>query len=175
MKRLIPLPILFVLFLTACSNYTVDVAIDNPTSEPIVVTIDSLAVEVPARQVVWVEMGEGERKITLPDNETITENFQDAIYMLNPTKSSYLLTEQFYGPSYMEDTYRHLLPNKEINFLGMPMEGNFDKVDAVVNRVTWDYGPRESTPNMIETEENYEVILKLYDVQELMDEQSSTY
>ena len=169
MKKILFLATLAITFFTSCSNYDVDVAIDNPTQEDIIVKIDTLAVEVPARQVVWVEMGKGQRTITLPDGEEMTENFSESVYMLNPTRAEYLLTEEYYGPPAMEESYPNVLPNKEISIMGMPLEGNFDKIDAVVNKVRWDYGPRESTPNMIETDGTYEVMLKLYDMQELME------
>ena len=51
----------------------------------------------------------------------------------------------------------------------MPLDGNFDVVKDLINPISWDYGPREVLPEMIEMEGDYEVLLKLYDVNEFSD------
>ena len=157
------------LALYSCGSGSVDLAIDNPTDHSIIVKVDTLSVEVPAKEVVWVEMGKGEHQITLEDDTKTKYNFTEAAYLLNPTKNEYLKTEEFYGSEIYQKSFAHQLPNKAIEFYGMPLEGNFDVVKELINPISWDYGPREVLPEMIEMEEQYEVLIKLYDFNEFVD------
>ncbi len=153
----------------SCGNQ-VDLAIDNPTEFPVEVTVDTLRVEVPAKEVVWVEMGKGEHKITLANDSVVSFNFTERMYMVNPTLTEYLVTEQYYGSAAYQNTYTGLLPNKKVTFLGNEFEGRYQVIGDVINKVTWDYGPRESLPEMVEVDEGeaYTVLLKLSDPYELM-------
>lgn len=162
------------IFLLSCSS-NVDLAIDNPTDQSIIVKVDTLTVEIPAKEVVWVEMGEGEHSITLEDNSVTKYNFTESTYFVNPTKSEYLKSEEFYGNPVYQNNYAHAIPNKKVTFYGIEMEGNFDVVKELINPVTWDYGPRETLPEMLEmdAEDQYEIITKLYDFKELIDTMSS--
>ena len=161
----------FSIALFSCSS-NVDLAIDNPTEFPVEVTIDTLRVEVPAKQVVWVEMGKGEHKVTLANDSIISFNFTDDLYMLNPTQTKYLVSEQYYGPPAFQASYNHVLPNKTIEFLGTEIEGNYKTISDVINKVSWDYGPRESLPEMIQvdSDEMYTVLLKVSDPYEIMEQ-----
>lgn len=154
------------LTLLSCSDNLVDLAIDNPTDMSIIVKIDTLTVEIPANEVVWVEMGKGEHTVTLEDDSKTVFNFTEKAYMLNPTISQYLKFEEFYGSALYENSYSHRIPSQSVEFYGMPLEGNYDVVKDLINPITWDYGPREVLPEMVETEENYEVLIKLMDINE---------
>lgn len=168
MKNLIIL--FFAIFSLASCTSNVDVAIDNPTENSIIIKIDSLVVEVPAQQVAWVEMGKGQHTITLENGTSEKFDFQDPAYFLNPTYSEYLLMDEFYGPEYLQNSAPSTIPKKTITFLGMEMEGNFDVVKKLINTIKWDYGPREQFPEMIEVEEgeNYTMLTKLYDAPEVI-------
>jgi hypothetical protein len=156
--------------MTACSS-TVDLAIDNPTSETITCHIDSLYVEVPPKEVVWVEMGKGDHTITLANDSIINMNFTESVYMVNPSLSQYLMYEEIYG----NVPYPSSLPMKNVEFLGMEMDGNYDVIENVVNKVLWDYGPRESLPEMLEIEEgDRPAVLKLMDVNDFIDQVSQS-
>lgn len=156
------------LALFSCSSNNVDLAIDNPTDMSIIVKVDTLTVEIPANEVVWVEMGKGEHTITLEDGSVTKFNFTEAAYMLNPTKSEYLKFEEFFGSAAYQNMYTHRIPSQTVNFYGMELEGNYEVIKDLINPITWEYGPREELPSMIETEENYEVMLKLMDVNEFI-------
>lgn len=160
--------------LVSCSS-NVDLAIDNPTSEAIEVAIDSLVVEVPPREVVWVEMGKGEHQITLSNDSTVTYNFQQAMYMLNPSLTEYLKYEQLYGDEIFGKMHVSSIPDTTIIYLGMEIEGNYAIVKDLVNPISWDYGPRESLPEMVEMDasERYTTLIKLADPIELINEVSS--
>ena len=173
MKNLIPVLLLSVL-LTSCGGNLVDVAIDNPTEEAIVVTIDSLVVEVPGHEVVWVEMGRGEHKVILENDSTVIFNFTGDAYMLNPSLTSYLKYEEVYGAD-MAASIANILPSKTVNYLGLELEGNFDVVNELITPVTWDYGPREELPEMVEvdSDENYASLVKLMDPMEFINKMTS--
>ena len=155
--------------LHSCGSGSVDLAIDNPSEQSVIVKVDTLSVEIPAKEVVWVEMGKGEHQITLEDDSKTKFNFTEDAYMLNPTKNQYLKTEEFYGSQAFQNSFAHQLPKKSIEYYGMPLDGNFDVVKDLINPISWDYGPREVLPEMIEMEGDYEVLLKLYDVNEFSD------
>ncbi len=155
--------------LTSCSS-NVDLAIDNPGDFPLIVTIDTLTVEVPPREVVWVEMGQGSHTVTLENDSTVTYNFTERMYMLNPTMSEYLKSEEFYGSDMSESQAAHVIPHQTVTFLGMPLEGNFDVIRELINPITWDCGPREELPEMVEmdADESYVVLTKIYDQTEFI-------
>lgn len=168
MKKIVVLTILaFSLF--SCSS-NVDLAIDNPTDTPVIIKIDTLTVEIPARQVVWVEMGKGEHQITLENDSVVKFNFQNSLYMINPTLSEYLKYEEFYGDAMSQMMYKSSIPLQNVNFLGTEFEGNFEVVKGLITPVTWDCGPREALPEMVEVEEgdNYTTLTKLCDVREFI-------
>ena len=175
MNRLVSFALLGVL-LGACSN-NVDLAIDNPTEFSVEVSVDTLRVEVPPKQVVWVEMGKGEHQITLQNDSVIKYDFQDRLYMINPTLSEYFLNEQYYGSPAYQDSYVSILPSKKITLLGQEMEGNFDVIKDVINKVNWDYGPRETLPEMVQvdSDEQYTLLLKLTDVYEIISSMQTAY
>lgn len=155
------------IILVSCSN-NVDLAIDNPTDRIVSLYVDSLYVEVPAKEVVWVEMGKGQHSLTLENDSLINYNFTESVYMVNPANASYFMYEELYGnPSLIAGISP--IPNQKINYLGMELEGNYAVVDEVINKVTWDYGPRESAPEMIEIEEgDRPSIIKLMDPYEFI-------
>ncbi|QLG46450.1 hypothetical protein [Costertonia aggregata] len=165
---------LFVLFLVvvSCGN-SVDLAIDNPTDRPIQLKVDSLEVEIPAKEVVWVEMGKGQHQITLQNDSIVNFDFNQSVYMVNPTLSEYLLTEEYYGSNAYYQTYEltAAMRKKSVTYLGIEFEGNYDVVKALINPVTWDYGPRETLPEVVQVEEgdNYTVLKKLLGPQEFID------
>lgn len=168
MKKLIFIALL-TLTLGSCSS-NVDLAIDNPSSEAIVVKIDTLLVEVPAKEVVWVEMGKGEHQVTLDNDSIVKFDFQQQAYMLNPTLSEYIMMEEYYGSPAYQNLAASTIPKKKVTFLGIELEGNYEVVKNLINPVKWEYGPREALPEMIEVEEgdNYTLITKLYDTMEIL-------
>lgn len=176
MKRFLLLSIFATLLFTSCSD-NVDLAIDNPTEFSIEVVVDTLRVVVPPKEVVWVEMGKGEHQLTLENDSIIKYNFTESVYMINPSLSEYLLSDEYYGPEMFQDNYAATLPNKEVTFLGIPMEGNYDVINDVINKVTWDYGPREALPEMVEVDadESYTSLVKAYDSVEFMELMMSSY
>ncbi|WP_179006649.1 hypothetical protein [Winogradskyella forsetii] len=175
MKNLVLLSILTIVFLTSCSD-EVHLAIDNPTEFSIVVVIDTLKYTVPPKDVVRLEIPKGEHQITLENDSIIKHNFIHKAYMINPSFSEYLLSYEYYGPKRFQDTYTSKLTNKEVRFIGITLEGNYDIFSDVINKVTWDYGPREPLPKKVEIDEgkSYTSILKVYDSNEFMELMMST-
>jgi len=169
MKKLFIFSILSLVFFSSCSN-TVDLAIDNPTKFDVEITVDTLRVIVPSKDVVWVEMGLGEHQLTLENDSIIKYNFTEPVYMINASLSEYLVTS-------FQNTYDAAQPNNEVTFLGIPMEGNYSVLKDVINKVTWDYGPREDLPEMVEvdSDEMYTSLIKVYDPREFMDLMQSAY
>jgi hypothetical protein len=162
--------ILFLICVSYSCSSKVNLAIDNPTNESVLVSVDSLLVEVPSRQVVWVEMGKGEHQIKLENDSVIKFNFTEEIYMVNPTLTRYLMYEEFYGNPMYQKLYNSSISSKTLNYLGMEIEGNYEVVEDVINRVRWDYGPRETLPEtvLIEEGEPYTTLIKLTDPIELL-------
>ena len=168
MKNLLLASVALLLF-TACGN-NVDVAVDNPTSTPIMVTIDTLTFEVPAEEVVWVEMGKGSHTVKLEGQDDVAFDFSQSAYMLNPTMSEYLVVKEFYGDqaSYANYELASSINKKTVNFMGMELEGDYSVVNQLVNPVTWEIGPRESLPEVVEVEagQSYTTVSKLMSGQE---------
>ncbi len=160
---------LTVLFASCSSN--VDLAIDNPTSNSIIIKVDSLTVEIPANEVVWVEMGKGEHTITLENDSVIKFNFQEKRYFINPTLSEYLMMEEVYGSESLAMLHNYRLPNKAITYLGIEIDGHYDVIRDVINPISWEYGPREALPGMIEIESGSSTssLIKLYDIGEVIE------
>ncbi len=167
MKNLFAL-LLSVVLISSCGPSLVDLAIDNPTSTAVVLMVDSLEVEVPPKEVVWVEMGKGDHTIKLPTDSLVTFNFTEKMYMVNPTQSQYLKYEEIYGDNPML-ALGGPISKKKVTYLGMELEGNYDVVDQVVNKISWDYGPRENLPEMIEIEAgDRPALIKLMDPYEFI-------
>jgi len=165
------------LLMSSCGSGLISVAIDNPTDEYVVVTIDTLTVEVPPYEVAWVDMGKGEHTVNFMNDSTVTYDFQQELYMLNPTLSEYLLYEEVYGSGNMAFTPTSGMPTKTVTFLGMEIEGQYDVVNGLISPVRWEYGPRESTPEMIEmdADESYAFVTKLADANEVIAQMMSGY
>ncbi len=176
MKKLFILSILFLTVFSSCSS-KVDLAIDNPTDVSVEIVVDTLRVLVPPKDVVWVEMGPGEHQLTLENDSIIKYNFTESVYMINPSLSEYLVADEYYGPPAFQNSYASTLPNKVVTFLGMEIEGNYDVLTNVINKVTWDYGPRETLPEMVEVDadESYTTLVKVYDPAEFMSLMLSSY
>jgi len=154
---------------TACSS-TVDLAIDNPTSQTVSCYVDSLYVEVPPSEVVWVEMGRGKHSITLDNDSVISMDFNNRVYMVNPSLSQYLMYEEIYGNAPIGSA----IPKQTVNYLGMELDGNYQVIQNVVNAVLWDYGPREPLPEMIEIEQGERpAVIKLMDINDFLSAISS--
>ncbi len=166
----------FILFVSlsaimaSCSSNNVDLAIDNPTENAVIVKVDTLTVEVPAKEVVWVEMGKGEHSITTEDEKVTKFNFQESVYMVNPTLSQYLKVEEFYGDPIARASFTPSIPSGIVTYYGLKLEGNYDVVNGLITPVTWDYGPREELPQSVEIDEDdkFASLVKLMDPSEFM-------
>ncbi len=158
---------LFIIY-SIMSPSTIDLAIDNPLDRAITVSVDELHVEVPAKEVVWVEMGEGEHTVTLEDGTTHPYTYDSGAFFLNPTKSEYLVTETFFGDESASKMYSMTNPGKKVEYMGMELEGNYDIVKDLISKVTWGVGAREEVPNSVEADadQNYVVVKKLMDPNE---------
>ena len=158
---------LFIIYSIMKPN-TIDLAIDNPLDRPITVSVDELHVEVPAKEVVWVEMGEGEHTVTLENGSTHPYTYDKGAYFFNPTESEYLVTESFFGDESANLSYSLTNPGNKVEYMGMELEGNYDVVKDIISKVTWGVGARESMPNSVEADadENYVVVKKLMDPNE---------
>lgn len=166
MKRTI-LFLFVVIGLASCGPDLVTVAIDNPTSDYIEVAIDSLEVEIAPKEVAWVEMGHGSHVITVLNEEPVTYDFTQDMYMLNPTHSEYIMYEEIYGTDF-GFTPSSTIPEQQVSFYGFEFEGPYKVISELVNPIEWDYGPRETTPEVIEVDadENYASLMKLADGEE---------
>ncbi len=171
MKKIFALLVFSTVLFTSCGGSGVDLAIDNPTKFSVEVMVDTLRVVVPPKEVVWVEMGKGEHMITLENDSIINYNFTEPLYMINPSLTEYLAYEEYYGPELYQNSFMGSMPNKTVTFLGIEFEGNYEVINNVINKVTWDYGPREKLPEMVEVDadEMYTSLVKLYDPREFID------
>jgi hypothetical protein len=166
MKKIIYISLL-VVALTSCSS-NVDLAIDNPTDNSIIIKIDTLSVEIPPKEVVWVEMGPGEHQITLENDSIVKYNFDKEVYMINPTFSEYLKYEEYYGDEMSSMSFKSSIPEGKVAFYGLELEGPYQVIKGLINAVDWDYGPREALPEMVEmdADENFTTLMKIYDFKE---------
>ncbi len=155
---------------SSCSD-NVDLVIDNPTTSAIEITVDTLRFIVPPKEMVWLEIGKGEHQLTLENDSIIMFNFTESVYMINPSLSEYLVSDEYYGPEMYSDNFTSKIPKKEVIFLGISMVGNYEVILDVITTVTWDYGPRETLPEKVEVDEDklYTGLVKVYDPIEFMD------
>lgn len=177
MNKIIVL-VIALFFLYSCGS-KVEMAIDNPSDFPILVKIDSLEVEVPAQEAIWVEMGVGEHTVTLENDSTVTFNFTNNYYMLNPTKSEYLEYKVYYGNGYIPES----LNKSTVVYYGLELEGDYKVHKDLILPISWDYGPREILPESVELDEyeSYTSLSKILDrgeflkmMMENMQEETST-
>lgn len=162
--------VLLVVGLYSCTS-NVDLAIDNPTDQPITVSVDSLTVQVPGNEVVWVEMGKGEHSVTLEDGTVEKFDYTKKAYLLNPTRAEYLIEPVFFGDETSLISYMASNNAKDsITYMGIPFDGTYSKFSDLITPVTWDVGARENMPETIEADagESYVVLKKLYDPKEFM-------
>lgn len=147
-------------FLYSCGS-KVEMAIDNPSDFPVMVMIDSLEVEVPAQEAVWVEMGKGNHTVKLENDSTITFNFTNRYYMLNPTLSQYLEYKVYYG----NGTIPESLNEGKVEYYGLELEGDYKVYKDLIVPISWDYGPREQLPEAVELDEyeSYTSLTKILD------------
>lgn len=171
MNKLIIGVVALVVLWSVFSPKKVDLAIDNPLDHPVFVSIDELNVEVPANDVVWVEMGRGEHTVSLEDGTKEPFDFSKKAYFLNPTKSEYLVEEHFYGDLSARLSYMNSNPDKKVEYMGMEFEGRYDVVKDLITPVTWDVGARESMPESVQADadDNYVVLKKLLDQNEFIE------
>jgi hypothetical protein len=171
MKHSLALASLALVILTSCSN-SVDLAIDNPTQMDVTIKVDTLEVVIPPREVVWVEMGKGKHTITLQNDSTVEFDFTQDVYMVNPTLTEYLQYEQIYGDATSATMFSNMTAKTKVTYLGMELEGNYAVIKDLINPITWDYGPREALPEMVEMDEDerFTTLVKITDPIELIEE-----
>ena len=155
---------------TSCSD-NVELAIDNPTELSIEITVDTLRVSVPSKEMVKLEICKGEHQLTLENDSIIKFNFTEPAYMINPSLSEYLVSDAYYGPEEFFESFTSTITKKEVAFLGILLIGNYDVITDVINKVSWNYGPREPLPETIDVVEDkaYTSLIKVYDSSEFMD------
>lgn len=162
---------LILLFLASCSNRTVNLGIDNPTSVMISMYVDSLYVEVPPTEIVWVEMGKGRHTIRLVDTNFAFDFSQDE-YLVNPTRSEYLLSGENLG-SPGPDVPKP--PSRKVNYTGCPLDGNYEVLGNIIIPVKWEYGPRQDISAEQYTDDDPRIVYKLYDINDFENKLLSQY
>jgi len=160
-----------VLLAVGCRSKAVNLGIDNPTGVKVSLYIDSLYVEVPPTEIVWVEMGKGIHEIKLADTSLLFDFSQDE-YMINPTRSEYLLTGEELG-SPGPDVPKY--PAKKVNYSGYPLTGNYEVLNNIILPVRWKYGPRQDIPAELYADDEPRIIYKLNDFNDFMERLASGY
>lgn len=130
MKHLLfAIALLATLSLSSC-GFDKLVRIDNPTNEPITVSIDEgEPFTLAALEHKRLEgISGGKHTIKVGDNESITFNIDHESVMLNPTLSTYLFVEEEYGAPSPEWKTKF----KEITLDGKKYEGVFEVVEGEV-------------------------------------------
>ena len=98
MGKIIPFLIVFFLFLSCVSNQPVNVVIDNPTDTAIHIEIDSMKISIDPRETINYDLSIGLHTLKYKD-EKITfdlESYNQDGLLINPTKSDYIISEEFY-------------------------------------------------------------------------------
>ena len=163
--------VLIAAFFMSCSS-NVDIVVDNPSDAVVIVVIDSLILEVPEQEVVRIKLDKGIHTISLEGKDDIIFDFTEKAYLLNPTMSEYLLIKEFYGSesSYQEYENESMDSLRKVTFLGMELEGDYKVIKDLINPVTWEIGPREPLPEVVEVEStrSYTTVTKLMSTQEFL-------
>ncbi len=163
------LTLIFSLFLiSSCLKTPISIEIDNPTNDEINLEIDNQKISIKPKTLIKFKTYIGEHNLVY---EGKTENFRiysdENDYLLNPTKSSYIIGEQFYLPEGIEKidvekinfmreilnnegaTNRRLMLVDTISIDSLRLIGFYKKDTTLLLRKIWDYGINEKLPKRI--------------------------
>lgn len=141
----------------SCSTSPTQILVDNPTEDTISLTIGKDTLVLNAKQFKFHDLAEGEYQVKYADT-TFKLNVGDESFILNPTKSAYILEQAVYSkyPQLTDlskniNSYKDRIPYDTIQLLNLfDIAGNLKRVSEVVINDEFDYGLNQEFPENIE-------------------------
>ncbi|MEN3755081.1 hypothetical protein ABC733_27790 [Mangrovibacter sp. SLW1] len=161
--------------LTACFGDNKEFLIDNPTGQPLAISIDAQKITVPAKESQSIKLSAGQHTLTLANGETVKFSVFDAwprsgnSGIINPTRTRYIYVIQKYLAKGIE-------PQGEsgdvhtLSIDGQTVTGPFEDLGSEIfidnSLHYWDLNPTESFPASMSStsKENYKT--KVYRIQD---------
>lgn len=168
--------VFFIATFASCSS-SVDVGVYNTSDMPMSVKIDTLLVEVLPQELVWLEMGEGEHSLEMPDGKKQTIMFTANENLLNIAGGRFLLSRESYSAE--SDIATQSAVKETLLYGGQELEapkGDYKILDGLIIPVTWQYWPSQKTPEFLEIEDGDPTyVYKLRDSTEFVSEMNQYF
>lgn len=144
------LPAVFCLVLAACSGGSVDFTIDNPTKQPLAVTIDATRYDVPAESEKAVSLKPGKHTLEAP----LTGKLNFIVYtesgggLINPTLEPYYILNEVYAvDAKARGDFRPMGGPVYVDGIAVPCPCTMSS--ELFIRRTWAYGAHEEFADTI--------------------------
>lgn len=156
--------------LTACFSDSKEFLIDNPTGQPLVISIDDQKITIPAQESQNIKLDAGQHTLTLGNGEKVKFSVFDAwprsgeSGLINPTRTRYIYVVQ----KYLAKGVQPAAENSDVHTLsidGQTVTGPFDDMGSelfIDNFAhSWDLNPTEAFPESMSstTKDNYKTKL----------------
>jgi hypothetical protein len=157
MKKVLLLASVVLSIAISCSTSPTQILVDNPTEDTISVTIGKDTIIINAKQFKFHDFPEGEYQVKYADT-TFKLTVGDKSFILNPTKSAYILEQAVYSKypdlsglrSKLHSPYDRI-PYDTIQLLGLfDISGNLKRISDVIINEEFDYGLNQEFPQSIE-------------------------
>lgn len=152
--------------LTACFSDSKEFLIDNPTGQPLAISIDDQKITIPANESQNIKLDAGQHTLTLEKGETVKFSVFDAwprsgeSGLINPTRTRYVYVVQ----KYLAEGVQPAAENSDVHTLtidGQIVTGPFNDlgselfIDKFANE--WELNPTESFPTTMSStsKDNY--------------------
>ncbi|MGY6031134.1 hypothetical protein [Phytobacter sp. AG2a] len=161
--------------LTACFGDSKEFLIDNPTGQPLAISIDDQKITIPAQESQNIKLDAGQHTLTLANGETVKFSVFDAwprsgeSGLINPTRTRYIYVVQ----KYLAEGVQPAGENSDVHTLtidGQTVTGPFNDlgselfIDKFAN--SWELNPTEALPQSMSStsKDNYKTkIFRLQD------------
>lgn len=159
-KKSVFILVAFLLFCVACEKNLI-VEIDNPSDEEIQFKIDEKAYKIKPRHLGRYTIKSGEHQLVIGGKYYQIYFDKKKNYMLNPTKSKYVLLsisythEDYSFRKNISDRHKHLYYDTlyvELDSVNVPISGMFKIVESLNIEKSWDYGFEDKLPKYISSE-----------------------
>jgi len=132
------------LAMSGCTKRSIKFHIDNPTAQPISVTIDDKTYEVAPQSENKVTIKAGEHTL----DSKLTGKIKFIVYadsggaLINPTLNPYIISRTVYATN--STTAKSFMPlNQTIRIDGVPFQGPFELRDELFIERTWNFDVHE--------------------------------
>jgi flagellar biosynthesis regulator FlbT len=142
------------ILLSACSEVTKSITVDNPTEDEVVFSIDDgEEITIPPKTSKELIVKYGNRKVILNNSEEEIILESDYDYLLNPTKSNYYIETIVYMADHDQERFRKEFGTYMSVVEGSEIEGEFKKIESqLLIPKTWHFGIGEEPNNNLKVD-----------------------